>query len=281
MDPQTDNIELQDYGRDHGLHNVPLDQPNPLAIGAEVFRAKESHRRRSWATILTLTALLGVFLITTTVFGVLYGTTQADGLPENLTTTATASTVQKATSVTTAIEVSTQPTTETVTETTVSTETTRRRAKTTTVSVTAFITTTLYVTSARTIRQTASSSIPPSSHNYCVPQGWYGGAELHLLNARAYDVDIEDAIRNATDSRLIDIGQDDPFDVALRSIYQCVSADDVDWIMACKKQYVRDTQGISCAGPSYSTLPVVISVTDIDTTTTWFISTTTESVKFS
>lgn len=274
MNPQQDHIELQDLGRGPRLNNVLLDQPNPLAIGAEVFRAKESHRRRSWATILALAILVCVLLITTTTLGVLYGTTQMVGPPGTSTNIIISPVTQTTTSLTTTTVVSTQPTTETETSTTISTETTRRSAKTTTASVTTIVTTTLYIIATQTTSETASTTMSAPMSSRCIPQGLYGGDELHLINGD-YDVDIDNAIWRATNSSLIDIGQDDPFAVALRSIYQCVSEDDVDLIVACEKQYTRDALGVACAGPSYSTLPVVITTTDVSTTVTWSTTTMT------
>lgn len=284
---------MHEFSRDRvrGFNEVPLDHPTPLEIGAEVFRDKEGHRRRSWRTILGLSVLVGILLIATATFSVLYAT-RINKTPkvQMVITTTTASTTLMLTSTTTATLVSTstrkRPTTETVTSVSVtvqtttasrtkyltslvtttlistqpttvtsisvSTETARHKIEETT-SVTTIITTTLYLTTTQTSSLAASSSstLPPSSDGKCIPPGTYGGEELHVLNA-GYDLDIASAVETAA-SAGVDIGSGDSLVVGLRSIFMCVTEDDLELIAACRQGYLRSFDGIACSGTTYTT----------------------------
>lgn len=286
--PNPSDVELQELGRGRDFDDVPLDHPNPLAIGAEVFRDKEGQRRRSWRTILGLMVLVGSLLIATTTFSVLYvtQTTKPLELQTTTTTTTTASTTLVLTSLTTTTLVSTRkrPTAETVTSFVVTTETTtasrtkfltslvtatlvstqpttvtstsittaqtaRRKAETT--SVTTIVTTTLYLATTQASSIAVSPGSPPPSGGKCIPRGSYGGEELHVLNAD-YDLSIVSAVETSAGAGL-DIGSGDPLTVGLGSIFRCATEDHLELVAACRQGYLRTFDGIACSGPAYAT----------------------------
>lgn len=259
---RANDIELQDLGGGPGSSRVPLGPLNPLEFGAEVFRAKEWHRRRNSRTILILSILVALLLAATTTMSVLYYT-QVAKPPEIHILTTTAFATQLVPSLATTTATLTQPTT--VTSTSVTTETTRRKAKTT--SVTTIITTTLYITTTQPSSSAViSSSSPPPIDKYCIPQGLYGGEELHEINGD-YDFVIVNALKNATSSGL-SIDNEDYLTVALISIFQCIFEDNLTLVTACKQGYFRDiVAGIECNGPPYAILPSVVPVTPITETT--------------
>lgn len=297
--PNPRDIEMNEFGRVQDFNDVPLDRPNPLEIGAEVFREKEGQRKRSWRMILGLSVLVGLLLISTATFSVLY-TTQMAKAPEvhtmmvvttvpttllltSLTTTTLVSThkrltTETVTSISVTVEmttvsrtkfltsfvtttfVSTQPTT--VTSTSVTTETARRKVVDTT-SVTAIVSTTIYLTTTQTSSLAAapSGSLSPGSDIKCIPPGTYGGEELHVLDA-GYDLSITRAVETAVSAGL-DVGSGDPLAVGMRSIFTCVTEDDLELVAACREGYLRNSGGIACSGPTYTTTSATVTLPEV------------------
>lgn len=265
-DKPPTGVELQDLepGVGEGFRPEPVYSHNPLDIGAEVYRDNQPQNiwNRRWIMILVgLVALLAVLAM---VLGVRYvpgPPAQRLGL-QNLTTTMfmTESITSYSTIFRTGFSTRMRPTTETVTSTVVSTQavTTTRKAKTS--LVTAIITTTLYFTSTQTTSDLTFTSISPSIKPRCIPPGLYGGEELHQVSSD-YDILLAGNLEYAA-SHGLDIGSQDMFSVALRSIFTCVAKENLILAAVCETAFIRTDSTISCDGAEYPFLSSQVSATN-------------------
>lgn len=266
-DKGPNGVELQDLepGLDEGFRSARLDSHNPLETGAEVYRDNEVQNGTNcrWIMILVgLVALLAVVLAI--VLGVHYAPLTQPLHLRNLTTT-TAFTTESITRHVTKYRTETYTKLRSITATVMSivvstqTVTTTRKAKTS--LVTAIITTTLFLTSTQTTSELASTSMSPSVKPRCIPPGLYGGEELHQLSSD-YDVlltsNLEYAARHG-----VDIGGQDPFFVALRSIFTCVAKEDLLLATVCETAFVRTDSTILCDGAEYPFSSSQVSSTSI------------------
>lgn len=254
-DKRLNGVELQDLepGMDEDFRSVPMGSHSPLDIGAEVYRDNHAQirRNRRWIMILVgMVALLGVSVIVLGVRYVPWPPAQPLAL-QNVTTTAytTESLTNYLTKSRPETSMSIRPTTLTVTSTVVSTQavTTTRKAKTS--PVTAIVTTTLYLTSTQTTSELTYTTTSSSFKPRCIPPGLYGGEELHQVSSD-YDVLLASNLEYAA-SHGLDIGSQDVFSVALRSIFTCVAREDLSLAAVCETAFVRTDSTILCDGAGY------------------------------
>ncbi|KAJ4393430.1 hypothetical protein N0V93_002640 [Gnomoniopsis smithogilvyi] len=268
FEKRQNNIELQDLEpcAGDGSHSVPLDLHDPVDIGGEIYRDKQAQLQRQRQCIIFLAVLVALLAVSSIALGVRF--VRPAKPPDTQTLTTVAPTTEYSTKLVTRLrtttDISIQPTIETVIST--QTDTTTQRAKAS--SVTAFITTTLYLTSTQTTNVPVSSTITPSLAARCIPPGLYGGEELHLLSSD-YDIIIASSLYYAT-SQGLDIGNEDLFLEALRSIFTCVAEDDLVLVAACQKAYSRANSTMSCDGPEFSFPASTLS----STVSTWTSSST-------